>query len=329
MKRKTTRHRSLSSQSVLHVRVMSPRIAWFGFLRLVGGFLKITCVLAILGAAAWGVWRGINHALFMNPDFRLKVVDLNANPVIDELGVATAIGIDLTKSPNLFDIDVKEVSRKLKALPAISDASAERHLPGTLLVRVTPRTPQAWISCPAAGLTPTRHAGDLLVDREGIAYPCPPLQEESAASLPVIELPASAGHPVTPGGKIQQPELVNCFRLLDSARAADADAPHWIDSIRQVNDWSLCLRTRQGTRATFGLGDHVRQIESLRAALDHAGEKGYLIDTVNLIPKYNIPITVRDGSAPPKAVPVTSAAPAAAGSGNRRARDLNQLINRN
>ncbi len=328
MKRKTYKHRSLSSQSVLHVRVMSPRIAWFGFLKLVGMFIKIACVLAVLGGAGWGVWRGINYAFYTNPDFRLKIIDLNTNPVIDEVGVATAAGIDLTAPPSLFDIDVKEVCQKLKALPAISDAHVERHLPGTLLVRVTARTAQAWIRCPAAGLTETRHAGCLLVDSDGIAYPCPASQGESAVALPIFELPASKEHPITPGKKIQLTELQNCFNLLESARQADADASHWIESIRQVNEWSLCLLTRQGTKATFGLGDHTRQIESLRAALDHAGEKGYLIDTINLIPKNNIPITLRDGGSPPKAVPVSTSAPST-GSENRRNRDLNHLLNRN
>jgi len=328
MKRKTFRNRSLSSQSVLQVRVMSPRIAWFGFLRVVGMFIKLACVLAVLGAAGWGVWRGINYALYTNPDFRLKIVDLNANPVIDELGVATTAGIDLSAPPSLFDIDVKEVCQKLKALPAISEAHVERHLPGTLVVRVTARTAQAWIRCPAAGLKETRHAGCLLVDSDGIVYPCPSSQEEAAAALPIFDLPNSAEHPIVPGKKIQLPELENCFSLLESARQADADAPHWIESIHQVNDWSLCLLTRQGTKATFGLGDHMRQIESLRAALDHAGEKGYLIDTINLIPKNNIPITVREGSSPPKAMPVSTTA-STTGNENRRNHDLNHPLNRN
>jgi len=328
MKRKTYKHRSLSSQSVLHVRVMSPRIAWFNFLKVVGMFIKIACVLAVLGAAGWGVWRGINYAFYTNPDFRLKIIDLNTNPVIDELGVATTSCIDLSAPPSLFDIDVKEVCQKLKALPAISDAHAERHLPGTLLVRVTTRTPRAWIRCPATGLKETRHAGCLLVDSDGIAYPCPQSQEEAAATLPIFELPASTEHPIVPGSKIQLTELENCFHLLESAHQADADAPHWIESIRQVNDWSLCLLTRQGTKATFGLGDHGRQIESLRAALDHAGEKGYLIDTINLIPKNNIPITLRDGGSPPKAVTVSTTA-SATGSENHRNRDLNHPLNRN
>lgn len=328
MKRKTTKPRRHSRQSVLEVRVLSPRIAWFGFLRFSGTILKIACVIAVIAGIGWGVWRGIQHAFYKNPDFSLQVIDLNANPVIDELGVTAVAGIDLTANPSLFDVDVDEATRKLSALPGITEARVERHLPGTLVVRVVARSPKAWIACPAAGLTEVRRAGAMLVDTKGVAYPCPELQTELAASLPVIELPASADHPIQPGAKIQQPELEHCFGLLDSAREADPDATRWIEAIRPLNDWSLLLVTRQGTAATFGLGDHPRQIASLRAALDHAGEKGYVIETINLIPKYNIPISVRDGDAPPRAIPVSAPAPANTGE-TRRARDLSNLLNRN
>jgi hypothetical protein len=328
MKHKAIRNRRHSRQSVLEVRVMSPRIAWFGFLRLLGGLAKVACVLAALAGIGWGVWRGVQHAFYQNPDFSLKIIDLNSNPVIDEVGVAAALGIDLTACPSLFEIDVKKASEKLLSLPEITDARVERHLPGTLVVRVIPRSPKAWISCPEAGLTDVRRAGAMLVDHQGVAYPCPQLQAKSAAALPVIQLPASAGHPITAGAKIRQPGLEHCLLLLDAAHAADPNAIQWIESIRQVNEWSLELLTRQGTAATFSLGDHARQIESLRAALDHAGEKGYHIATINLIPKYNIPITLRDEAAPPKAILVFPKEPAN-GDNSRRARDLSTLLNSN
>jgi hypothetical protein len=328
MKHKTTRNRRNSRQSVLEVRVMSPRIAWFGFLRLLGKLAKAACVLAALAGVGWGVWRGVQHAFYQNPDFRLQVIDLNANQVIDEVGVATALGIDLTACPSLFEIDVKNAAEKLRARPGITDVRVERHLPGTLVVRVIPRFPQAWISCPDAGLSEVRRAGAMLVDHDGVAYPCPELQAASAAALPVIELPESAGHPVTAGGKIRHPGLEHCLLLLDAAREADPDAIQWIESIKQVNEWSLELLTRQGTSAIFSLGDHPRQIESLRAALDHAGEEGYAIETINLIPKYNIPITLRDEPPPPKAI-LVSPKETAAGGESRQSRDLSTLLNRN
>lgn len=327
MKHKTTRNRHHNRQSVLEVRVMSPRIAWFGFLRLLFKLVKVACVLAVLGGSGWGVWRGVHHAFYQNPDFRLQVIDLNPNPVIDEAGVVEAIGIDLSASPSLFEIDAADAARKLKALPTVADAQVERHLPGKLFVRVTPRLPKAWISSPDTGLSQVREAGAMLVDQAGVAYPCPDLQAQSAAALPVIELTPSAEHPIKAGSKITHPALEYCLLLLDAAREADPDAIQWIESVRQKNEWSLELLTRQGTTATFSLGDHPRQIENLRAALDHAGEKGYNIETINLIPKYNIPITIRDGDSPPKAILVTPKK--SAGNGSLKNGDLGAILNRN
>ena len=326
MKRKTTRHRRSAHRNVLEVRVMSPRIAWFGFLRFTGSVFKLALVLAAITGIGWGVWWGVRHAFHQNPDFRLQVIDLNPNPAIDELGVAAAAGIRLEENPSLFDIDVSESVKRLKALPCLTDARIERHLPGTLVVRVVPRAAKAWLT--TAGQPADRKPGGLLVDDKGIAFECPARLAESVALLPAIELTASAEHPIVPGTEVTHPELDHCFLLLESARQADPQASQWIESIRQANAWSLELVTRQGTRATFSLGDHARQIESLRAALDHAGEKGYVLDTINLIPKYNIPVTLSNGTAPPRAVPVSSDE-AAPSPDKRRARDLDSLLNRN
>ncbi len=331
MKRHTTKPRRHSRQSVLEVRVMSPRIAWLGFLRCCIKLAKLGCLLALLGGVAYGVWRGVELAFYRNPDFRLKVIALNANPAIDELGVAAAAGIDLMANPNLFDLDVTEIARKLRALPEIADAQVQRHLPGTLAVTVTPRVPRAWICCSSAtSPADTRRPGAMLVDLGGVAYPSPARQAEISANLPVVMLPVLAAHPVVVGEQIGHPELERCLMLLDAATAADADATQWIDSVRQVNEWSLMLVTRQGTSAVFSLGEHARQMESLRAALDHAGEKGYLIESINLIPRYNVPITVRgESAAPPRAIIIKETTSGKSGSSTRRARDLGDLLQRN
>ena len=285
---------------------MSPRIAWLSLMKCAGWTAKLVTLLAVLAGIAWGAWLGIQRAFHHNPDFHLQVIALNPNTAIDEFGLISAAGIDLTASPSLFDLDIEELERKIKCLPAIAKVRAERHLPGTLSVTVTPRVPKAWISCSPTDLSDTRHVGDLLVDQERVAYPCPELQMESARTLPVIRLFGPGSPSVKAGDKIPQSALEFCFLLLDAARDADEDAPQWIESVRQVNEWSLLLVTRKGTSATMGLWDHERQIQSLRAAMDHATEKGYLIDTINLIPKYNIPITLCDDAPPPpRAIPVS------------------------
>ncbi|MEN9974001.1 MAG: hypothetical protein RLZZ282_7, partial [Verrucomicrobiota bacterium] len=188
--------------------------------------------------------------------------------------------------------------RKLRNLPEIADARVERHLPSTLAVTVTARSPQAWLTDSSPNPAQTRVAGAMLVDHSAIAYPCPAHQLESASSLPLIILPPSNDTPIHTGITMTQPELRHCLLLLDAARDADPDALQWIESVQQINAWSIQLVTRQGTVATFGLSDQARQMETLRIALGNAGEKSYLIDTINLIPKYNIPITLCKETAP-------------------------------
>ena len=212
MKRKTTKHRRPSRQSVLEVRVMSPRIAWFGFLKVAGKFTKLACVLAALAGIGWGVWRGIQHAFYQNPDFRLQVLDLNANPVIDELGVAAAAGIDLTANPSLFDVDVKEAERKLNKLPEITNARVERHLPGTLVVRVIPaaRKPGFPVPRPATRMSAAPEPCWSIMTASPIharSASC-----ETASALPIIELPPSADHPIQAGRKSNNPSwsIVSC-----------------------------------------------------------------------------------------------------------------------
>ncbi len=304
MKNKSTASRRHSRQNVLQVRVMTPRIAWLGFLGFFGSLTKLACVFAVLAALGWGVWRGMQVAFYRNPDFRLQVIDLNANPVIDELRVASVIGIDLASNPSLFDVDVSNATEQLKSLPEITDAKLERHLPGTLMVRVTPRVPKAWIRCKASGISEVRKTGGMLVDQDGVAYQCPESQIGSAARLPVIDLPDEDAEKPVVGKRIKQPELKRALALLKAACDVDAQATIWIDTIRQASKWSLELVTREGTTAVFSLGNHSRQIENLRAALAHAGSRGYVIDTINLIPTHNIPITIRSETKPPKAIPV-------------------------
>lgn len=325
-KKQTSTSRRSNRSKVLEVRVMSPRIAWLGLLSLIGKSAKFACIAAAIVGIGWGVWRGIERAFYQNPDFNLQVIDLNPNTAIDEAQLAEIVEIDISGS--LFKINVDEVVKKLEARPEIASATAERHLPGTLVVRVMPRSPRAWIANAETDQAETRKQGMMLVDEFGIAYRCPAKQVELAAFLPIIHLLSDKEHPLREGAPVSHPQLKPCLRLLDSAEVADPVAAHWIESIRQTTAWSLELVTREGTVATFGLGDHARQIASLRASLDHASGKNLAVQTINLIPKYNIPITLKNEPVAPKAIPVSEPTPAERSEG-RRARDLSTLLNRN
>lgn len=321
---KNRRHRH--HVKVLKSEVMSPRIAWFNFLDVLKFFAKISVVVAVLLVIGYGVREAIQYTFHQNPDFRLQAIRLNSNDVIDESGLVEQLAIDL--NANIFDFDIDEMERKLTRTPAIEHVKIERELPGSLVFEVTTRRPQAWIACPEEQVMTSRKANQLLIDDKGFIYPCPEQQLELAMNLPVIRVKADPKHPILEDSTWKHPEYRRCVQLLDAFRTIFPDDVRIIETIYQTKPWSINLSTRSGTTATFGLDDHNRQLECFSQALHHAQKKGYDVETINLIPKQNVPITIRGEAAPPRAIPV-GARPTTQNTGSRRKNDLQSLLNRN
>jgi hypothetical protein len=322
---KPRRHRH--HVKLLKAEVMSPRIAWFSFLGFLKSLAKVLVLLGLLAALGYGARKAFDHTFHRNPDFRLQAVDLSPNDVLDEVDLVDHLKLDL--AANIFDFDVKALEQELLRIPAISSARVERNLPGTLAFKITTRKPQAWIACPDENLPPTRSAGALLVDFDGFTYPCPPRQTGAAAQLPILILGSDPQHPVAAGNILEHPQYRHSLHLLKAVTAYSPEEISSIESISQENKWSLNLTTRAGTVATFGLGEHQRQLDYLNQALRHAEKKGYQIATINLIPKKNVPITVAGDGEPPRAIPVIEEEAPFGTREYRQADDLRSLLNRN
>lgn len=311
---------------VLKAEVMSPRIAWFNFLDFLRSLGKFAVIVLILVGVGYGIKAAVEHAFHRNPDFQLKAIHLNPNDALDEAELVEALKIDLTA--NIFDFDEDAMEAKLMERQEISSARVERNLPGTLDFKITARQAAAWIACPEDGFPAERIAGSLLVDHGGFAYRCPPRQVEVARHLPILALTPEEGHTVRAGKPLTHPQYKRTRRLLEAIVSECPEELPMVDSIAQTNAWTLNLVTRGGLVASFGLGDHARQLAYLRRALDHSRRKGYEIGTINLIPKRNVPITVLADGKPPRAIPVMDSAPQETPA-NRQATDLRTLLNRN
>ena len=327
MRKKTSKNRRHRHHvKVLKSEVMSPRIAWFTALSFLKFLTKAAVVLGILLVIAYGILQAIEHTFHQNPDFRLQAVNLNQNDVLDESALVEQLEIDL--SANIFDFDVDTLEGQLLAIPAISSAKVRRNLPGTLEFQITTRKPSAWIACPEGGYPIARAQGSLLVDHEGFTYPCPAGQVEKCQALPILILTPKEAHTIAPGITLEHPEYRHSVHLLSAISEGYPEEIPAIYSISQENEWSMRLTTTTGTVAIFGLGDHARQLDYLTRALLHARRKGYEIATINLIPKRNVPITVRGDGEAPRAIPVTEEdlAPSPV---SQQANDLQSLLNRN
>ncbi len=219
MRRSTTRTTRRRHQvKVLRAEVMSPLIAWFTFLSYLRLIAKVSFVIGLLLAAAYGIRQAIEHTFHKNPDFRLQAIDLNENDVLDEEALVNRLGIDL--SGNIFDFDVDYLEHELLGIPGISSAEVKRNLPGTLEFRIGTRKPAAWISCPEENFSTSRSPNDLLVDHLGYVYRCPPLQAEVAHDLPVIALLPDPDFPIRPDNTLNHPQYKHCLHLLMSVRSS-------------------------------------------------------------------------------------------------------------
>ncbi|BCX47038.1 hypothetical protein HAHE_09460 [Haloferula helveola] len=322
-KRRTSRVRQRRQVKVLRASVMSPRIFWHDFRRAVFSLIRYTLLAALIVAAGWGIWLGVQKGLLKNDEFRIQHLVLNDNPAIDEIRLLEVTGIDLSGS--LFDCDPDKIRASLVALPEISNASVTREFPGDLVIRVKAREPFLWIACEQLGVPPRGRDRGLMIDRAGRLFPCPEGDFDSALDLPVMEL-RNGGEALVPGEKLVNTDFDRLLRLYRVAEEMLPEASGWIDSIRLHKDWGCVLTTRDGIEATFGHGDLERQMGDLLAAMEHAREKGDRIATIVLVGRRNQPVTFHE-VAPPRAIPVEEAQlqpePESAGQA-----DLRQLLER-
>jgi hypothetical protein len=301
-KRKTSKVKNRRQVKVLKANVMSPRIFWLDVLHAVVQLCKLALWLTLLAAVGYGVWVGIQKGLVKNEEFRLREIVVSDNAAIDEIRLLEVAGID--PGGSLFDCDAGEIESRLRALPEVAGVDARREFPGTLVVDVKVRKPVLWVSNPAQGVMPRDRVTGLLVDRSGLAFPCPKGLFEEAEKLPVIEL-GEGGEPLRAGERVDHPDHVRGMRLYAVIRDAVPEAEGWVDTIRQYESWGSKMTTRDGIEATFGHSDLKRQMGDLLAAIEHARERspeeGNRIATIVLIPKRNLPVTFHQPE-PPRAI---------------------------
>lgn len=321
-KKRTTRVRHSKELIRLQVNVLSPRIVWFGFLKACRQTLKVAVLVSLGVAAVWGIREMIQKGLVENKEFKLQAIELTPNPAIDERRLIKVAGINIDGS--LFDCDADKIEKALRALPELSAASVRREFPGTLVVEVIAREPYVWVAKLDQDVPPRDAGKGLVVDRQGIAFHCPPALLAEAELLPLIQL-GTGGEPLVAGKPVVHPEFDRLRRLYQMACQRIPGAEGWVYALRQNREWSLELLSRDGTTACFGLGDHERQMNDLKSALDHARERAQQIASIELIPERNIPVTLRGGGVP-RAILVDEPVPASAP--DRRTRDLNDLLNR-
>ena len=319
MRRKTSRVRKRKNQRQLQLQVRSPRIVGFEVLRGAARLGRWALVLLAAAAVVWGARTGLKHAFIDNPEFRLQEIKLDTNGRLTLQDFAEVTEID--PGASIFAVQMRATCEKLRARPGILTAEVSRRLPGTLKVKVRERIPVAWVECRRLGIIGRDPATGILVDREGVCFPCEKWWEEEGRALPVVVVQAAGERDFAIGKKLRHREAERGLALVLRSAHHLAGLQWSLPVVGVKNDFSLVAATNEGAVVTFGMYEHDRQLRDLVAILEHAAKSDRELATANLIPERNVPVTfAEDGiiePVSPRGIPE-----------DRLERDIRAILNR-
>ena len=288
MKRRPKNHRMTSNRErrkqyfVDGVVKRGTSETWIGIRRWVGRLFKVVLLAACAGGIFYGAKHGWKKFFWENPDYALSNITFNSDGTLTrEQAIAAA---KLKTGVNIFTYRTGAVRDALRTFPQVESAEVTRYLPNRIEITVKERKPTAWLAAApgekSAGAEP-KH----LLDASGIVFQPRHVTHEFRA-LPVIS--GVQTEDLEPGKPIRKAEVLAALELLKCTRETGAFKVMAIDVSR-----AYCLVATDQKRAqlTFGLDDIAEQLDRLSAVRGEASLIGQEIQTINLIPLRNIPVT--------------------------------------
>jgi cell division protein FtsQ len=211
-------------------------------LRLAAPWLVAAAVVVLVGIGAAAVW--------FTPMFAVDAVRVQGSDLVSDDEVRTAAAI--SPGMSLARVDVGAVHRRVAALPPVGRVDVSRDLPGTVVIKITERTPVAAVERPG---------GLWLIDASGVAYA--PVAS-GPDGLPQVRIPEpAAGDPTTRAALTVLAALPPALRDLLTLLVADAPAR---------------VRLELADGRTIVWGDATENEEKVRVALVLLGRPGKTID---------------------------------------------------
>jgi cell division septal protein FtsQ len=250
--------------------------------------ISLACGLAWFGSS-----RTLDKFFFSNPAYNLAALDLELDEIMTQEDLLAETGI--VEGKNIFEIDIDEADRRLRAIPMVADVSIERLLPDRLRVVLHSRQPVAWVSSLNDPSAPYDVSTMLLVDGSGFLMR-PRLIPQEFHNLPVIYGVNSKD--IFEGKPLQSDDLKKAIVLLDEV----SSHPDSLVRIRALNiskGYCIDALTDQNARIKFGPSDFHAQIDKLKRLLAHCRDTGRELDSVNLMVAKNTPVKFIMASLPP------------------------------
>ena len=293
MKRRRPRNKRLTSDRdqrkkyfVTGVVKRGSNATWIGIRSWISRLVKVVALAAIAGGIYYATTQGWRKFFWKNPDYALRDIHFTTDGSLTrEQACLTA---KLKTGENIFSYSVTAVRDALRTLPQVESAEVTRYLPNRIEIVVYERRPTAWLASGNSAREEPTH----LLDSRGMVFQPRHIPHEFK-TLPTIG--GVQTEDLEPGKPIRKAEVVAALELLKRTRETGTFK---VMSIDVSKAYCLVATDQKRAQLTFGLDDIADQLDRLSAVRGEATLIGQEIQTINLIPKRNIPVTFMQPAPP-------------------------------
>ncbi len=243
--------------------------------------VKMLTLAAFVGGLYFGATTGWKKFFWQNPDYALRDIPFSTDGTLTR-DQALAVA-KLKPGANIFSYHTAAVREALRAMPQVEDAEVTRYLPKRIEIAVKERKPTAWLA--ASGEKSASAEPAHLLDARGIVFQPRHVPHEFRA-LPTIS--GVQTEDLEPGKPIRKAEVLAALELLKRTRETGTFK---VMSIDVSKAYCVVATDQKRAQLTFSLDDIAGQLDRLDAVRGEAALIGQEIQTINLIPLRNIPVT--------------------------------------
>jgi cell division septal protein FtsQ len=240
-------------------------------------------ICAAVGGIGYGGREALRKFFWQNPDYNLSEVAIHTDGSLTREQIVEATNIHEGK--NIFAINLSAARKGLMALPQVERAEIERIMPNKISIDIAERKPVAWVTGKDDS-DPSADPGAFLIDRAGI------LLRMKTQVPEYYHLPVICGLEVDNYEEGETIDLPEVGAALDLIRlTGENPARYQVRSIDVSKGYCLVVSDERHAKITFPLDNIGAQLDRLQRLYANVDENRREIQTVNLMVKYNVPVT--------------------------------------
>lgn len=250
-----------------------------GMVLLLAGSLATAALVTSVGMDAI-----LGSLLYRNADFTLRRFVIEPANKIGKGELVAASGVKIGQ--NVLQLSLDEVKKSIERVPHVASVRVERHLPDTLFILVEERRPVALLAPhPSAGMQLAQSM--YYLDARGFVLK--PKPGEKLMSLPVIT--GVSADEVVEGEVMNDIDVKAVLLFLREAGMATVRDGLDCSKIVMEGRGRFQVSTPRGGKIRFRTQALSEQFERLNVIFEYAENKGRIVQTVDLTPERNVPVT--------------------------------------